>query len=109
MLDINDIMWYCSEIRHQIEKKRFQTVNNPHPLLKYVRSVSLPTRTTQAATTTTSAYSFSNVMSTVDSFYLIIQEIFKIIFRLVHYLPHEHIHHHQYLMFNNNLKWNVLK
>jgi hypothetical protein len=70
MLDINDIMWYCSEIRHQIEKQRYQSTNNHHPLLKYVRSSSfLPPRSHQSATTTTSAstYSFSNVFSTVIS------------------------------------------
>jgi hypothetical protein len=67
MLDINDIIWYCSEIRHQIEKKRYQSPTNPHPLLKYVRSNSFyPPRTNQLApTTTTSAYSFSNVLSNV--------------------------------------------
>ncbi|CAF0818622.1 unnamed protein product [Rotaria sordida] len=67
MLDINDIIWYCSEIRHQIEKKRHQSVNNHYPLLKYVRSISLPSRSTQPATTTTSAYSLSNVITTASS------------------------------------------
>jgi len=71
MLDINDVIWYCNEIRHQIEKKRYQSPNNHHPLLKYVRSNSFhPPRTNQPATTATtttatSAYSFSNVLSTV--------------------------------------------
>ncbi|CAF1178187.1 unnamed protein product [Adineta steineri] len=69
MLDINDIIWYCSEIRHQIEKKRYQSTNNHHPLLKYVRSISFPSRTTQPATTTTSAYSLSNVISTTSSLF----------------------------------------
>lgn len=66
MLDINDIIWYCSEIRHQLEKKRYQSINNHHPLLKYVRSASLPMRSTQPATTTTSNYSFSNAATTVN-------------------------------------------
>ena len=69
MLDINDVIWYCSEIRHQIEKKRYQSPHNPHPLLKYVRSSSfLPPRSNQhppATTTTASTYSFSNVLTTV--------------------------------------------
>lgn len=71
MLDINDIIWYCSEIRHQIEKKRYQSANSYHPLLKYVRSNSIPTRSNQPATTTTAAtttsgYSFSNALTTVS-------------------------------------------
>ncbi|CAF3835865.1 unnamed protein product [Rotaria magnacalcarata] len=65
MLDINDIIWYCSEIRHQIEKKRYQSVNNHHPLLKYVRSTALPARSSQP--TTTSGYSFSNAVTTASS------------------------------------------
>lgn len=71
MLDINDIMWYCSEIRHQIEKKRYQSLTSQHPLLKYVRSNSFhPPRSTQPITTTsTSTYSFSNVLSTVIYFF----------------------------------------
>lgn len=70
MLDINDIIWYCSEIRHQIEKKRYQTSSTHHPLLKYVRSNSFhPPRSTQPVTTTSaSTYSFSNVLSTVIYF-----------------------------------------
>jgi hypothetical protein len=72
MLDVNDIIWYCSEIRHQIEKKRYQSTNNHHPLLKYVRSSSFhPPRSHQPPppTTTTSAYSFSNVISTASSLF----------------------------------------
>ncbi|UJR24934.1 hypothetical protein I4U23_006298 [Adineta vaga] len=70
MLDINDIIWYCSEIRHQVEKKRYQSTPNHHPLLKYVRSNAFPTRSNQlAATTTTSAYSMSNVFSTASSLF----------------------------------------
>jgi hypothetical protein len=66
MLDINDVIWYCNEIRRQIEKKRYQSSTNQHPLLKYVRSNSFSTRTPQPITTTSaSSYSFSNVMSTV--------------------------------------------
>ncbi|CAF4778444.1 unnamed protein product, partial [Rotaria socialis] len=65
MLDINDIIWYCSEIRHQIEKKRYQSINNHHPLLKYVRSTALPARPSQP--TTTSGYSFSNAVTTPSS------------------------------------------
>jgi hypothetical protein len=77
MLDINDIIWYCSEIRHQIEKPRYQSANNHHPLLKYVRSNSFAT---QPTTTTTSAYSVSNVISTVIWFFLIRKSIFERIF-----------------------------
>jgi hypothetical protein len=65
MLDVNDVIWYCSEIRHHIEKKRYHLGTNDHPLLKYVRSPSFPRRATPPATTTTTNYSFSNVMSTV--------------------------------------------
>ena len=69
MLDINDIMWYCSEIRHQIEKKRYPIIDH-HPLLKYVRSNSLTRRRESISQplppTTTSNYSFANVVSTVD-------------------------------------------
>jgi len=67
-LDINDIIWYCSEIRHQIEKKRYQSATNQNPLLKYVRVRSHhkpPTTTTTTTTTATSAYSFSNILTTV--------------------------------------------
>ena len=68
MLDVNDVIWYCSEIRHHIEKKRHHLGENHHPLLKYVRSSSFPRRATQPTTTTTASsnYSFSNVMSTVE-------------------------------------------
>ncbi len=78
MLDINDIIWYCSEIRHQIEKKRYQSPNNHHPLLKYVRSNSFlpprlnphpPATTTTAAAAAASSYSFSSVISTVNSLF----------------------------------------
>ena len=74
MLDINDIIWYCSEVRHQIEKKRYQTTPNHYPLLKYVRSNAFPVRPNQPATTTTtssSAYSMSNILSTVNELFLI--------------------------------------
>ena len=64
MLDVNDVIWYCSEIRHQIEKKHYHLGEEHHPLLKYVRSSSFPRRAPQP-TTTASNYSFSNVMSTV--------------------------------------------
>ncbi len=72
MLDINDVIWYCSEIRHHIEKKRHHPVNaNLHPLLKYVRSSSLTPRPTQPATTTAaSSFSLSNVVSTVQDLFL---------------------------------------
>ncbi|CAF1021295.1 unnamed protein product [Adineta ricciae] len=71
MLDINDIIWYCSEVRHQIEKKRYQTTPNHYPLLKYVRSNAFPARPNQPATTTTSssAYSMSNIISTTSSLF----------------------------------------
>ncbi|CAF1600045.1 unnamed protein product [Adineta ricciae] len=70
MLDINDIMWYCSEVRHQIEKKRYQTTPNHYPLLKYVRSNAFPARPNQPATTTSSsAYSMSNILSTTSSLF----------------------------------------
>lgn len=67
MLDVNDVIWYCSEIRHHIEKKRHHLGENHHPLLKYVRSSSFPRRATQPTTTAaaSSNYSFSNIMSTV--------------------------------------------
>lgn len=84
MLDINDLIWYCNEIRRQIEKTRYHAPNNHHPLLKYVRSNSfLPSRTTshQPATTTTTAaassYSFSNVLSSVIDWMLISSNIFQ--------------------------------
>ena len=82
-LDINDLIWYCNEIRRQIEKSRYHSSNNLHPLLKYVRSNSFhpsranahqPATTTTAATTTTSTYSFSNVLSTVMKFCSIISK-----------------------------------
>ncbi|CAF0738850.1 unnamed protein product [Didymodactylos carnosus] len=48
MLDIQDVIWYCNEIRHHLEKKstvmhsRQQQQPSIHPFMKYVRSSSLP-------------------------------------------------------------------
>lgn len=120
-LDINDLIWYCNEIRRQIEKSHYHSPNNLHPLLKYVRSNSFhpsranahqPATTTTAATTTTttSTYSFSNVLSSVMEFCRIFSKRNSFFLnRQVQCLQRVHIHHHRYSMFNNNLKWNVLK
>ena len=73
MLDIGDLIWYCNDIRRQIEKIRYYAPDNQQPLLKYLRSNSfVPSRTDsdQPATTTTasssSSYSFSDVLSSVN-------------------------------------------
>lgn len=119
MLDINDLIWYCSEIRHQIEKKRYQSANNLHPLLKYVRSASVPRSRSNShlppplpPTTTTatasSAYSFSNVLSQVNPSPLDRNPLRMDFSRQVRTSQHELNHHHRFSMFNNNSKWNVL-
>jgi hypothetical protein len=69
MLDINDIVWYSTEIRHQIEKKRYHNGDSPHPLLKYVRLETLSKRSGSISTNdaSTTSYALINALSSVVS------------------------------------------
>ena len=109
-LDINDIIWYCSEIRHQIEKKRYQSATNQNPLLKYVRSHHKPpTTTTTTTTTATSAYSFSNILTTVreknEVLFFLWMKIVEFVCRRTRICQHDR----RFTMHNNNSKASVSK
>ncbi|CAF0796460.1 unnamed protein product, partial [Didymodactylos carnosus] len=75
-LDIEDLIWYCSEIRHHLERKSTviyskQQQTGVHPFMKYVRSLpplrKQPIQVPQSNETV--SFSLANIVSNATSFF----------------------------------------